>query len=88
MVEIASGAVVTNDFPQITEDFSTQWKQYHREGAPDLWPEESREEMEKVMRLTRRSTTGSTVVASPALRKRTTLPSTDCSLLSTRLNNV
>lgn len=51
MVEIASGAVVTNDFPQITEDFSTQWKQYHREGAPDLWPEDSREEMEKVMRL-------------------------------------
>ncbi|GAA1540464.1 MULTISPECIES: glutathione S-transferase family protein [Brevibacterium] len=51
MVEIASGAVVTNDFPQITEDFSTQWKQYHREGAPNLWPEESREEMAKVMRL-------------------------------------
>lgn len=51
MVEIASGAVVTNDFPQITEDFSTQWKQYHRDGAPDLWPDESREEMEKVMRL-------------------------------------
>lgn len=51
IVEIASGAVVTNDFPQITEDFSTQWKQYHRVGAPDLWPEESREEMEKVMRL-------------------------------------
>lgn len=51
MVDIASGAVVTNDFPQITEDFSTQWKHYHREGAPDLWPEESREEMEKVMRL-------------------------------------
>ncbi|MDN6747870.1 MAG: glutathione S-transferase C-terminal domain-containing protein [Brevibacterium sp.] len=51
MVDIASGAVVTNDFPQITEDFSTQWKQYHREGAPNLWPEESREEMEKVMRL-------------------------------------
>lgn len=51
MVDIASGAVVTNDFPQITEDFSTQWKHYHREGAPDLWPEESRAEMEKVMRL-------------------------------------
>lgn len=51
MVEIASGAVVTNDFPQITEDFFTQWKQYHREGVPDLWPEDSREEMEKVMRL-------------------------------------
>lgn len=51
IVDIASGAVVTNDFPQITEDFSTQWKQHHREGAPNLWPEESREEMEKVMRL-------------------------------------
>ncbi|MDN5792026.1 MAG: glutathione S-transferase family protein, partial [Brevibacterium aurantiacum] len=51
MVDIASGAVVTNDFPQITEDFSSQWKQYHRAGAPDLWPEESRDEMEKVMRL-------------------------------------
>ena len=51
IVDIASGMVVTNDFPQITEDFSTQWTQYHRDGAPDLWPEESREEMEKVMRL-------------------------------------
>ncbi|WP_231441207.1 glutathione S-transferase family protein [Brevibacterium zhoupengii] len=51
MVDIASDAVVTNDFPQITEDFSSQWKQFHRAGAPDLWPEESREEMEKVMRL-------------------------------------
>ncbi|GAA1866645.1 glutathione S-transferase family protein [Brevibacterium marinum] len=51
MVDIASGAVVTNDFPQITEDFFTQWKQHHREGAPDLWPEESRDEMDRVMRL-------------------------------------
>lgn len=51
IVDIASGGVVTNDFPQITEDFSTQWRAHHREGAPNLWPEESREEMEKVMRL-------------------------------------
>ena len=51
IVDIPTGAVVTNDFPQITEDFSTQWRAYHREGAPDLWPEESRDEMESVMKL-------------------------------------
>lgn len=50
MVDIPTGGVVTNDFPQITKDFATQWVDYHREGAPDLWPEESRDEMEKVMR--------------------------------------
>ncbi|WP_309130067.1 glutathione S-transferase C-terminal domain-containing protein [Brevibacterium sp.] len=49
VVDVPSGQVVTNDFPQITEDFSTQWRRYHREGAPDLWPEESRAEMEDVM---------------------------------------
>lgn len=50
MVDIPTGAVVTNDFPQITEDFSTQWTDFHREGAPNLWPEESRAEMAEVMR--------------------------------------
>src|SRR3954447_14143266 len=38
IVDVPSGAVVTNDFPQITLDFSTQWTAYHREGAPDLSP--------------------------------------------------
>ncbi|MCT1766561.1 glutathione S-transferase C-terminal domain-containing protein [Brevibacterium casei] len=51
IVDIPTGAVVTNDFPQITEDFATQWRSYHREGAPDLWPEESRDEMESLMKL-------------------------------------
>src|SRR5699024_4177406 len=51
VVDVPTGAVVTNDFPQITEDFSTQWTAFHREGATDLWPAESRQEMEKVMRL-------------------------------------
>ncbi|GAB3754178.1 glutathione S-transferase C-terminal domain-containing protein [Yimella radicis] len=50
MVEIESGKVVTNDFPPMTLDFSTEWTQYHREGAPDLYPEALREEMEPVMR--------------------------------------
>ncbi|MBF7732652.1 glutathione S-transferase C-terminal domain-containing protein [Rhodococcus sp. ARC_M13] len=48
MVEIATGKVVTNDYPQITLDFSTQWKKYHREGAPDLYPEPLRNEIDEV----------------------------------------
>ncbi len=49
IVDVPSGKVVTNDFPQITEDFSKQWTAFHREGAPDLWPEELEEEMREVM---------------------------------------
>jgi putative glutathione S-transferase len=49
MVEIETGEVVTNDFPWITHDFFFEWREYHREGAPDLWPEHQREEMEAVM---------------------------------------
>lgn len=50
MVEVASGAVVTNNFPQITLDFSTEWTEFHRDGAPDLYPEALREEMAPVMK--------------------------------------
>lgn len=45
IVDIPSGAVVTNDYPQITLDFSTEWKSFHREGAPNLLPEGELEEM-------------------------------------------
>lgn len=45
IVDIPTGAVVTNNFPQITLDFSTEWVDSHREGAPDLYPEALREEM-------------------------------------------
>jgi len=48
IVEVASGKVVTNDFPWITHDLFFEWRQFHREGAPDLWPEELREEMDEV----------------------------------------
>ncbi|ROP42941.1 glutathione S-transferase family protein [Pseudokineococcus lusitanus] len=50
VVEESSGKVVTNDFPQITLDLSTQWREHHRPGAPDLYPEALREEMDAVMR--------------------------------------
>ena len=49
VVEVASGEVVTNDFPQITLDLSTEWVDHHREGAPDLYPEHLREDMDAVM---------------------------------------
>ena len=43
-----SGQVVTNDYPQITLDFETQWREYSRPGAPDLYPEDLREEIDAV----------------------------------------
>src|SRR4051794_35108231 len=49
VVDIASGAVVTNDFPWITHDLFFEWREHHRLGAPDLWPDDLREEMEDVM---------------------------------------
>ena len=50
MVDLASGAVVTNDFPRITLDFSTEWTEFHRPGAPQLYPEHLREEIDSVNR--------------------------------------
>ncbi|SDS54696.1 glutathione S-transferase family protein [Corynebacterium timonense] len=50
IVEVESGAVVTNDFPWITLDFSTEWAPFHRDGAPDLYPEALRDEMDELMR--------------------------------------
>jgi putative glutathione S-transferase len=48
MVDIPSGAVVTNNFPQITLDFSSEWTEFHRPGAPQLYPEHLREEIDSV----------------------------------------
>jgi putative glutathione S-transferase len=49
VVEVPSKAVVTNDFPWITHDFFFEWRDHHRPDAPDLWPDDVREEMEEVM---------------------------------------
>ncbi|WKN48339.1 glutathione S-transferase family protein [Nocardioides sp. Arc9.136] len=50
VVEVATGQVVTNDFPWITHDLYFEWRDHHRPGAPDLWPDDVREEMEAVMK--------------------------------------
>ena len=49
VVDIPTGAVVTNDFPWITHDFFFEWRDFHRADAPDLWPAETAAEMEPVM---------------------------------------
>jgi putative glutathione S-transferase len=49
LVDIPTGEVVTNDFPQMTLDFSTEWTAFQRDGAPDLYPEPLRAEMDDVM---------------------------------------
>ena len=48
IVDVPSGAVVTNDFPQMTLDLSTEWTAYHRDGAPQLYPEALRDEIDDV----------------------------------------
>jgi putative glutathione S-transferase len=49
VVDIPTGAVVTNDYPQITLDFETEWAAYFRPGAPDLYPQKYRDEIDEVM---------------------------------------
>jgi glutathionyl-hydroquinone reductase len=48
IVDVPTGVVVTNDYPQITLDLSTQWTAHHRAGAPDLYPEHLRDEIDEV----------------------------------------
>ena len=48
VVDVPSGALVTNDYPQITLDLSTQWGAFHRDGAPHLYPHELREQIDEM----------------------------------------
>jgi putative glutathione S-transferase len=48
IVDVPTGQVVTNDFAQMTLDLSTEWRQYQREGAPELYPEPLRTEIDQV----------------------------------------
>ena len=50
IVDVPTGAVVTNDYAQLTLDLSTEWTAHHREGAPDLYPEHLRDEIDQVAR--------------------------------------
>ncbi|HEV7980080.1 glutathione S-transferase family protein [Amycolatopsis sp.] len=48
IVDVPSGKVVTNDFAQLTLDLSSEWRAYHRVGAPDLYPERHRDEIDRI----------------------------------------
>ncbi|WP_441251446.1 glutathione S-transferase family protein [Kitasatospora sp. McL0602] len=50
LVDVASGKLVSNDFERLTLDLNTEWKALHREGAPDIYPEPLREEIDAVGR--------------------------------------
>ena len=50
IVDTRTGRVVTNDYPQITLDLSTEWVAYHRPGAPDLYPTDLRADLDALMR--------------------------------------
>jgi putative glutathione S-transferase len=49
MVDVPTRRVVTNDFPWITHDLFFEWRDHHRPDAPDLWPDDVRDEMDEVM---------------------------------------
>jgi glutathionyl-hydroquinone reductase len=51
IVDIPSGAVVTSDFRHITYDLTREWTAHHRPGAPDLYPERLRGEIEELSAL-------------------------------------
>ena len=48
LVEVDTVRVVTNDYAQITLDLNTEWREFHRPGAPDLFPERHRDEILEV----------------------------------------
>ena len=48
LVDTTTSTVVNNDYPSLTLKLATEWR---REGAPDLYPEHLREEMDEVMEL-------------------------------------
>ncbi|MEU4381935.1 glutathione S-transferase family protein [Micromonospora echinofusca] len=49
LVDTRTGRVVTNDYPQLTLDLSTQWRGLHGPGAPDLYPQALRPELDALM---------------------------------------
>ncbi|MEU9862470.1 glutathione S-transferase C-terminal domain-containing protein [Streptomyces sp. NPDC047971] len=48
IVEVSTGQVVTNDFVQMTLDLGQEWAAHQRDGAPDLYPEKWRDEIDDV----------------------------------------
>ena len=48
VVDLQTCAVVNNDYFNLTTYFETKWKKFHKKNAPELYPEEFREEIDKL----------------------------------------
>jgi putative glutathione S-transferase len=49
LVDIPSGHLVSNDFARLTLDLGSQWTSLHRPGAPELYPEPLRPEIDTLV---------------------------------------
>jgi len=49
LVDTRTGTVVSNDYPQLTLDMSSEWGDHHAAGAPQLYPEALRGEIDPLM---------------------------------------
>ena len=47
LVDLKTKKVANNDYFNLTKYFETKWTKYHKEDAPDLYPVELREEIDK-----------------------------------------
>ncbi|WP_017541659.1 glutathione S-transferase family protein [Nocardiopsis halophila] len=48
LVDVGTGRVVSNDYDRLSTDMATEWGGLARAGAPDLYPEGLREEIEDI----------------------------------------
>lgn len=46
LVDVPTGHLVSNDYGQLTLDLGTEWTDLQREGAPELYPERMRDEID------------------------------------------
>jgi putative glutathione S-transferase len=51
VADVKSGTVVNNDYFRLTNYWETAWKAYHRSGAPDLYPNDLRLEIDALNQL-------------------------------------
>lgn len=51
LVDTQTGKVVNNDYHTLTNQFETAFKPYHRKGAPDLYPETLREDIDNLNKI-------------------------------------
>lgn len=48
VVDLKTRKVVNNDYFKLTNYWETEWKPFHKDGAPDLYPEELRKDIDEL----------------------------------------